>query len=164
MNTQSGRVSVLGWFSLALLFVILGSVLFWFTFAAVSIPHARLLAKAYAASADCNPSIILQAGALQSQLPASSDAPGRTLCEVVPMTVVSKDISQVKNYTSYSVTLTDEKGKYYNNPARPCLLGDWGRSSDKDEGEGSIGGGEGCVDRERQRDRPDDGSSGNQPS
>lgn len=113
MNTQSGRVLVLGWFSLALLFIIMGSVLFWFILAAVSIPHARLLAKAYAGSADCSPSMILQTGALQSQLPASTDAPGTTLCEVLPMTVVNKDFSHVKNYTSYSVTLTNEAGKYY---------------------------------------------------
>ena len=93
----------------------MGSILFWLTATAVSIPHARALAGAYAESADCSPSsMLLQAGALQSQLPATCVAPGKSLCEVLPTTVVEKDFTHVRNYSSYSVILKDQAGRSYN--------------------------------------------------
>jgi PASTA domain len=105
-----------GWVSWgvwALLLMILLTIPAWFGWSSFnSLPHARALAGAYAASPDCQAPNLLRAAA--PQLTPSSAAPAGTLCEVRSMTAQRKWRSPSSYVNSgYTIILRDEAGREF---------------------------------------------------
>jgi hypothetical protein len=100
------------WVIRALLVLILVSLLIplWSVYSALnSLPHARALAKAYAASPSCEPPLL--SGATPQFPQAPSAVPSGTLCKVQSMTLQEKHRSYSRHSVdTYSVILVNEAG------------------------------------------------------
>jgi hypothetical protein len=103
---------VISWTVWAVIMLILFLIPLWFGWSALnSLPHARTLARDYAASSRCEPSTLLSVAAPPQFPRALSAAPSGTLCEVLPMTVQRKDFFHGHTRDYYSVILVNETGR-----------------------------------------------------
>lgn len=77
-----------------------------------SLPQARAVASAYAASPGCAPSTLLRAAATPQSPRASSAAPSGALCEVQRMTIVQKRLFRGhRGNDYYYVIMADQTGR-----------------------------------------------------